>query len=147
MEKRIINEMKKYNIFKYDYNITKNNNLFSLEFIYNGNKIMVILDNYYPFVCPKNIIINDIDIKHNIYNNVSHNVMKIVKNIYNINCFYCSSYMCANNWNPTIEIINIINEYFENKLLIKSIIVLLKYSSENKFICHDILINILKYIK
>ena len=147
MEKRIINEMKKHNISNYDYNITKSNNLFSLKFVYNGKKVIIFLDNYYPFVCPKKIIINNIDIKHNIYNNVSNNVMKIVNDFYNINCFYCNSYMCAKNWNPTIEIINIVNEYFENKLLIKSIIILLKYSNEKKYICQDILKNILKYIK
>lgn len=139
--------MRKYNIINYDYNITKNNNLFSLEFIYDGNKINAILDNYYPFVCPKQIIINNINITHNIYNDLPNCVSNILHNIYNINCLYCRSYMCANNWNPTIEIINIVNEYFENKLLIKSIIILLKYSNENKYICDDILKHILKYIK
>lgn len=147
MEKRIINEMRKYNIINYDYNITKNNNLFSLEFIYDENKIVALLDNYYPFVCPKHIIINKTNITHNIYNKLPNYVMNIVNDIYNINCFYCNSYMCVNNWNPTIEIINIVNEYFKNKLLIKSIIILLKYSNENKYICHDILKHILKYIK
>lgn len=36
--------------------------------------------------------------------------LKMVKEIWGYECLCCNTYMCANNWRPTITLINIINE-------------------------------------
>lgn len=123
-------------------NIAKNENLAK-----NGNSeenevvLDLLIPNNYPFIPAK---VHDFDLSQN-YMNYSRFLVNVVMNkmerftenkeimsfyysvlfeknalLVNSSCFCCSSYGCANNWNPGLRINNFVQEYYEAKFILEN---------------------------
>lgn len=93
-------------------------NTYSIIQLTNYN-IDVKINSNYPFHPP------DMFINNKSYLTVIIDYPKYVYKKLNekgITCLCCESILCKNRWNPSIKIINIIDEYFKNRKLICDII-------------------------
>jgi ubiquitin-protein ligase len=111
---RLTNEFKfiKNNNYLQILSINITENLINIKILdknYSKNNIYTFLINKnYPFTQP-NVFINNItyiqfmQIK-------SPETLKLLKEIWGYDCLCCSTYMCSDNWRPTIKILNIIEE-------------------------------------
>ena len=81
--------------------------------------IKLKLDDNYPFK-PPCVFVNDRNYI-NLLATVPLYVQEELRNI-GIHCLCCKSIICAARWNPAIKLIDIIDEYFDNKKLINKFI-------------------------
>ena len=148
--KRLLNEFKNINFLKeivsYKlYTINAHNIMFrcDIDLIYKKikYKIKIFYNNYYPFECPIKIEINN----YNIFS-LYKKIMQKNNNLFD-NCIYCNSILCSNNWNISLNIINILDEIKKiieyNKLYIKRILlnkIIIKYTNQNMDYLHKYLI-------
>jgi len=141
IKKRLINEYKLL-FDTYDdieVKFTENNLVFSVLEIINNNKFVYgfkIEDNY-PFVPPKIFYQNRPYIDYLKIENM--NILNQLKSNFGIDCFYCSSYACKNNWSPAVTINHIINEIkkfknYKNYMLYK----LFSIKIKDKYLIDDI---------
>jgi hypothetical protein len=86
-----------------------------MEIIINNIKFNFKLPTQYPFMAP------ELYIGNNRYINMLRLKLPELKSK-GIKCLCCKSLTCTNNWKPSKRIIDIIDEFFYNKKLIKNII-------------------------
>ena len=141
--KRIYSEQKqiceKYG--KCDINISSeyiNNNIDYKYFIslnLNNRDLKIILEDRYPFT-PPIFLING-----KLYNNmlsIQDNFIKDELKKSDIDCLCCKSKLCYRNWSPAYKLVDIIDEYMENRNIIRKIIyrkylLLINKSNDNIF--------------
>ena len=127
-----------------------NNCVFSCDNYYQNksypDKVLIVINNidfvfklpiHYPFVPPELFIGNSK------YLNMLRIKLPELK-AKGIDCLCCKSLTCVNNWKPSKRIIDILDEFFNNKKLIKNII----YNRFLKGICikHNIPLELEYYI-
>ena len=110
----------------------------------NNNFYKIILSNDYPFKMPIKLYINDISYKKYLYTN-DIKIKEYLKKYYGLECFCCSSLMCANNWTPIHNISKIIND-IDNTIRINNEIILYILCDEikDKYRCY--FLNIVEYL-
>jgi hypothetical protein len=86
-----------------------------IKVIINNIKFTAKLPSDYPFRAP-NLFINDIS-----YIKILRLKTKDLKDM-KIDCLCCKSLTCPNNWAPSKKVNDIIEEFFDNKKIIKKII-------------------------
>ena len=93
---------------------------FVIKCTYNKYAIYVELDKHYPFHPPPLVKINN-----KIYDHTTWMLSDPIKNRlftdYKINCLYCASILCSNNWAPGLTIHNIIQEYENNNIMVQAL--------------------------
>ena len=126
MNRRIRNEINKHQTIlttKYISNIeniynTIQNELCFNVYIYSLNKSFKVYMKYpqeYPF-CPPDIFINKYKYRSLIKSNKFNK--NIINNIYGKNfCVCCHSITCRDNWGPTLNSKNVLNEIVDNILI------------------------------
>jgi hypothetical protein len=95
------------------------NNEIIIEILKNDNSYLLNIPINYPFI-PPTLKINNKPL-NSLFKLPSERFSLYLKCVSNIECFCCYSYLCKNNWKPTLTIENIINqieEYKEIKYLI-----------------------------
>lgn len=84
----------------------------------NTVKIKMLFDSFYPFNPPKNIYINDFN-----YLSLLKCKREDLKVLHiNKQCLCCDSFLCKNNWGPTLNIFKIIKEIQQNLKIKRAII-------------------------
>lgn len=139
--KRLLNEYKNINfleqIVSYKlYTINTCNIMFrcDIDLIYKKKKyiIKIFYNNYYPFECPIKIELNN----YNIFN-LYKKIMQKNNELFDT-CICCNSILCSNNWNISMNVINILeeikkiieyNELYTKRILLNKIII--KYTNQN----------------
>lgn len=160
MDRRLANEISKYNIIhetKYishisniNYETLNTNEIMNIKYnillfpIDINIIVKIVYNNMYPFHSPK-IYVN----KCKYANLLKINIRKVFQEIYGKEyCLCCTSILCRENWGPTLDTKHIINEIVEN-ILIKSRIVnilhLQKICQKNN-IFNDLYREIKKYL-
>ncbi len=100
----------------------------------NKNYEMRLLSDY-PFKPPSNILYNNINLKNRL-SNCPQRIKKILKHMYNINCFCCDTILCETNWIPTMNICYLINEIDKIMKIKKEIQIILSCNEiRDKFNC------------
>ena len=90
-----------------------------ITFVYKDKNIKVIICDSYPFKAPLKVFINNRIIDHKYFFNLPTNIKKrVYKNLNGVCCMMCSSYLCSNNWAPSLRIIDSINQiiYYREKI-------------------------------
>ena len=114
LEVHIIGKSLKYHTMKCSFQ-QKNQKLYQYITLLNDTiEIKIKYDSEYPFCPPCKILINKINYISLL--KCSSSDLKILK--INKNCLCCSSLMCKNNWGPTLNLFNILDEV-ESTLKIK----------------------------
>lgn len=116
---RIIKELNLYDVY-FEDNMA--------HFIYNGNRVSVLVGTNYPFTPPV-VFIND--------NRIAYNYSLFPKRLWDTyvqhykECKCCSNKSCPNNWSPALTIIHVLKEYEEFKETLKTFqkIKMFQYSS------------------
>ncbi len=90
------------------------------------------LNNEYPFKPPEILKINNRNYNCHFWN-ISRKVYDKIYYHYKIQCFFCNSKMCFNNWHPVNHIVSIIKEIMAYEFLIKAVynINMLSYNNIN----------------
>lgn len=133
--RRIINELHKQQIFH--YKLAKE----YVSFYYNNLHIKFIFPIHYPFHCPKDLYIDDKLYDHNLLYFYSTKMEIFMQRYFKIRCMICSSYLCQNNWLPTLGIIETIDQYIERRIFIKKLHSLLKLEMPD-----DVILSILEFL-
>lgn len=133
--KRIVNELHKKQIFH--YKLAKE----YVSFYYNNLHIKFIFPLHYPFSCPKEIFIDGRLYDHNLLYFYSKKMEIFMKTHFKTDCMICSSYLCPNNWLPTLGIIETIDQYIERRKFIKKLHSLLKLEMPD-----DAILSILEFL-
>ncbi|MDA9216210.1 hypothetical protein N9O88_00105 [bacterium] len=82
-----------------------------ITFCYKNHDIKVTICDSYPFKAPLQVMLNNRIINHDYFFNLPTNVKKrVYKNLNGVCCMMCSSYLCSNNWAPSLRIIDSINQ-------------------------------------
>ena len=130
----LIEKYKNYeiDIVKYDCPNTLNTRkyLVGLKIIVDKTLLEIKLSDTYPFHPPK-FFINNVDYRDMLQVGIPYIQTSLKK--MGINCLCCESILCANFWNPTKKIIDIINEYENNKKIITRII----KHHYTELVCHN----------
>ena len=71
------------------------------------------IPNYYPFTAPR-LKINSIE-QDSFFDLKTEKYKKLLKYVSGLECLCCDSYLCNNNWNPSITFDKIINQIEEYK--------------------------------
>lgn len=88
-------------------------------FVYKNINIVMFLTPYYPFNPPEKVLINGIDYNGKI--DICKDSKYYFKKYMNIDCMCCDTYLCMNNWSPTVYLIDIVDEYLVRKNIDKTI--------------------------
>ena len=82
-----------------------------ITFVYKDKHVNVIICDSYPFKAPLQVVVNNRIIDHEYFYNLPTNIKKrVYKNLNGVCCMMCSSYLCSNNWAPSLRIIDSINQ-------------------------------------
>lgn len=84
------------------------------------NEYTFTLGNDYPFVPPISFIINTQD-QNSFFNLRTSRFRTILKYISGLECLCCDSYLCKDNWNPSVTLSQIITQVEEYKVIKKNI--------------------------
>jgi ubiquitin-protein ligase len=125
--------------FKVEYNLNGGN--IYVTFFSNNYEYLFEVSQNYPFTIPK-LFINGIH-HTDFFNLKTERFRKIIKYVANIDCLCCNSYLCYNNWAPSVtfkHIIDQINDYKTIKYLIVYKIMLDKI--KEKYLIPDINLDI-----
>ena len=95
----------------------------------------------YPFYPPKNLTLN---YKKIVYYRKGD--AEIISKYFGIFCICCVSKLCPDNWNPSIKLEDLIDEYERFKNIINSSFVI-RHFIKNNYLNEDIIKIIVKYIK
>lgn len=90
-----------------------------ITFVYKDKDVKVIICDSYPFKAPLQVMVNNRIIDHEYFFNLPTNIKKrVYKNLNGVCCMMCSSYLCSNNWAPSLRIIDSINQiiYYTEKI-------------------------------
>lgn len=99
-------------------NLKENKKL--ITFCHKDKDIKVIICDSYPFKAPLKVEINNRKIDHEYFFNLPTNIKKrLYKNLNGVCCMLCSSYLCSNNWSPSLRIIDSINQilHYRDKII------------------------------
>ena len=130
MDNRIFNELKSlYKTFNsIQINKTPTNESRIVLGNHNSNITYIfILKDTYPFTQPTMIIINNIttyDITYSSFLKINEKFTDILKNISGSDCLCCSSISCLNNWANSYQLIKLIDEFKQNLLIKKKILLI-----------------------
>lgn len=120
--KRINNEINKY---KHNYDTITcryiQDNKTQVEFKTKYNCYIFTIQHNYPF-SPPTLVINGKK-QHRFFNLSSNRFRRTLKYIGDINCLCCNSYLCENNWSPSISLDMIIKQITQYKIMKYKIIV------------------------
>ena len=108
-------------IVRYDCPSTLNTKKYSVgvKIKIDNTLLEIKLSDTYPFHPPK-FFINDVNYRDMLQIGIPYVQKSLNKK--GIDCLCCKSILCANFWNPTKKIIDVINEYETNKKIITRII-------------------------
>lgn len=95
----------------------------------------------YPFYPPKNLTLN---YKKIVYYRKGD--AEIINKYFNIFCICCVSKLCPNNWNPSIKLEDLIDEYERFKTIINGSLVI-RHFIKNNYLNDDIIKIIVGFIK
>ena len=129
MNRRLLNERNKLLFYEsqklisviVDENLEENNNKyfkFRIYVKYNHKFIIVKLlyNSYYPFRHPTAIISGKSYLK--LLRNYTINDPQIFKYVFPVwNCLCCTSFLCGDNWGPSLKSTDILDEIVDNYLL------------------------------
>jgi len=90
-----------------------------ITFVYKDKDVKVIICDSYPFKAPLQVMVNNRIIDHEYFFNLPTNIKRrVYKNLNGVCCMMCSSYLCSNNWAPSLRIIDSINQiiYYREKI-------------------------------
>lgn len=103
------------------------------------------LNNEYPFRPPEIVKINNRNYNGHFWN-ISRKVYDKIYYHYKIQCFFCNSKMCFNNWHPVNHIVSIIEEIMIYEDLIKAVYNINMLSYNNIYFIPEIEKRILSFI-
>jgi hypothetical protein len=96
-----------------------------------------IIKKYYPFTAPE-VYYKNVTYE-NVYKMSSQREINHLKILTNLECLCCSSILCSNNWNITLNFIDIINEINNYKKIKRNIFIkILADKIKNKYLINDI---------
>jgi ubiquitin-protein ligase len=87
-----------------------------VKFVYKNINIEFKLDKAYPFRPPISMFINDEPIMNCLQNTeLNEKLTTLLFKKYATRCLYCESLVCNNNWRPTCTLVNVVEEFLDNK--------------------------------
>ena len=114
LSRRLNREFKNIN-----YEISDDINNKIITFMHQDIKIKVKICQDYPFKKPQEIYLNNRLISHEYYFDLPTNVKKrLYKRLDGICCLMCESYLCSDNWSPSLTIIDSVNQILKYREII-----------------------------
>ena len=116
MRKRLIRELTDLQELNPSISVSfdENTNLPIVNVVNEGDYISFKITSNFPFI-PPNVIVNSQDYYAVILKNNGTEFIKVLKNLTGYNCLCCHSYICENNWSPSVRLIDILKEVRENQ--------------------------------
>lgn len=116
MRKRLIRELTDLREIYPSISVSfdENTNLPIVNVVNEGDNVSFKITNNFPFI-PPCVIVNSQDYYAVILKNNGAEFIKVLKNLTGYNCLCCHSYICENNWSPSVRLIDIVKEIKENQ--------------------------------